>query len=271
MRTKTRKDSCKYTPTCLSVHVHTSRVCCAVKRTLRALRARTAWIASTTFIPRQLYTAVVRIYPNRFRIHAFSPPTTNPRTLRKTHRSGKTLNEEDTKRLAELVAANKERKHLAEEEAKRIAEEEARKVREAEAEKARLAAVEAERVAAAIEAKRQAAATSIQRIVRGFVGWCRARDRRVARAADALRSSVTALLRLGVGGPATVALCALTAAEGGKTTEPPAGGALKAKHFSPAKQFKAVKIPATGTSGVPNMALLATCTGAHETATHFST
>lgn len=172
--------------------------------------------------------------------------------MRKTHRSGKTLNEEDTRRLAELVAANKGRKRLAEEEAKRIA------------------AVEAERVAAAIEAKRQAAATSIQRIVRGFAGWCCARDRRVAHAADALRSSVAALLRLGIGGPEAVALCALAAAEGGKTTEPPVGGALKAKHFSPAKQLKAVKIPATGTSGVTNAALLATCTGAHETAMHFS-
>jgi hypothetical protein len=186
--------------------------------------------------------------------------------------TGKTLNEEDTARLAVLVGGNKERKRLADVEADRLAEEERQRAAAAVAEAARLAAEEARLVAEAIEKRRQGSALSIQRVVRGFVGWCRARDRRVAKAAEALRATVASLLRLGVGGPMIVALSALATVDGTATKEAAAllGASPKSKHFqSSLKQMKAVGIPASGKSGTSSAAILATSTGAHETAMHF--
>jgi len=181
--------------------------------------------------------------------------------------TGKTLNDEDAARLAQLVGANKERKRLVEVEAARLVEEEKQRVQAAAEEEARRLAEEARRVAAEVEARRQAAATTMQRVVRGFVGWCRARGRRVTKAADALRSSVAALVRLGVEGPLVVALSALAAADGAKAKgagAPPGAASLKSKHFQSPKQMIAVGLPAS------NAALMVTCTGAHETAMHAS-
>jgi hypothetical protein len=133
----------------------------------------------------------------------------------------------------------------------------------------KLARKNARRAAAAIEARRQAASISVQRMVRGFVGWCRARDRRVAKAADVLRSSVARLLGLGVGGPMIVALSALASTDSTSAKDSTAASP-KSKHFQALKQAKAVSLPATSKSGASSAALMATCTGAHETAMHFS-